>query len=93
LLNDHGVRDRLHPQESHMDTHRGARLTVKLRLLSEPSLWCWEIVDTADGTAVESSWATNWTGYKSSPEALRAGIIRLTDLTRQAVFLFEVAVH
>ena len=27
------------------------------------------------------------------PEALRAGIIRLTDLTRQAVFLFEVAVH
>jgi len=46
-----------------------------------------------DGTAVESSWATNWTGYKSSPEALRAGIIRLTDLTRQVVFLFEVAVH
>ena len=65
-----------------MDTHRGARLTVKLRLLSEPSLWCWEIVDTADGTVVESSWATNWTGYKSSPEASRAGTIRLTDLTR-----------
>ena len=69
-------------QESRMDTRRGARLTVKLRLLSEPSLWCWEIVDTADGTVVESSWATNWIGYKSSPEALGAGIMRLTDLTR-----------
>jgi len=56
-------------------------------------VWCWEIVDTADGTVVESSWATHWTDYNSSPEALRAGIIRLTDLTRQAVFLFEVAVH
>jgi len=32
-------------------------------------------------------------GYNSSPEALRAGIIRLTDLTRPSVFLFEVAVH
>ena len=63
-------------------TCRCARLTVKLRLLGEPSLWCWEIVDAADGAVVESSWATNWTGYKSSPEALRAGIRRLTDLTR-----------
>jgi len=76
-----------------MDTRRRARLTVQLRLVSEPILWCWEIVDTADGTVVESSWATHWTDYNSSPEALRAGIIRLTDLTRQAVFLFEVAVH
>ena len=65
-----------------MDIRRSARLTVKLRLLSEPSLWCWEIVETGDGTVVESSWATNWTGYKSSPEALQAGIMRLTDLIR-----------
>jgi len=80
LLNDHGVGHRLYRQESRMDTRRGERLTVQLRLLSEPILWCWEIVDTADGTVVESSWATHWTGYNSSPEALRAGIIRLTDL-------------
>ena len=64
-----------------MDTRRGTGLAVKLRLLSEVSLWCWEIVDTADGTVVESSWATDWIGYKSSPEALRAGIMRLTALT------------
>jgi len=67
-------------QESRMDTRRGARLTVRLVLLSEPSLWCWEIVDTADGAIVESSWTTDWTGYESSPEALRAGIMRLTAL-------------
>jgi hypothetical protein len=65
-----------------MDTRRDARLTVKLRLLSDPSLWCWKIVDVADDTVVESSWATNWTGYTSSPEAFGAGIRRLTDLTR-----------
>ena len=63
-----------------MDTHQGAQLTVRLVLLGEPSLWCWEIVDTADGAIVESSWATDWTGYKSSPEALRAGIMRLAAL-------------
>jgi len=60
-----------------MDTHQGEQLTVRLVLLGEPSLWCWEIVDTADGAIVESSWAT---GYTSSPEALRAGIMRLTTL-------------
>ena len=65
-----------------MDTRRGPRLTVNVRLLGEPSLWCWDIVDTADGTVVESSWATNWIGYQSSPEALRAGIMRLTALIR-----------
>ena len=63
-----------------MHTHRGAQLTVRLVLLSEPSLWCWEIIDTAAGAIVENSWTTNWTGYKSSPEALRAGITRLTAL-------------
>ena len=40
-----------------MDTHQGEQLTVRLVLLGEPSLWCWEIVDTADGAIVESSWA------------------------------------
>ena len=65
-----------------MDIHRGERLMVKVNLLGEPCLWCWEIVDTGDGTLVESSWATEWMGYESSREALRAGIMRLTDLTR-----------
>lgn len=66
-----------------MDIHRGERLTVKVRLLGQPCLWCWEIVDTADGALIESSWATDWTAYGSSREAMRAGVMRLTDLTRR----------
>jgi len=58
------------------------RLTVKVHLLPEPCLWCWEIVDVENGDLVENSWATEWTGYASSREALQAGIVRLTDLTR-----------
>ena len=59
-----------------MDIHRGERLTVKVRLLGQPCLWCWEIVDTADGALIESSWATDWTAYGSSREAMRAGLPR-----------------
>jgi hypothetical protein len=61
---------------------RGERLMVKVDLLGEPCLWRWEILDTADGTLIESSWAAEWTGYESSREALRAGTTRLTELTR-----------
>ena len=60
------------------------RLTVKAHLLGEPCLWCWEIVDVEYDALVESSWATEWTGYASSREALRAGIMRLTNLTRSS---------
>src|SRR2546427_2590454 len=67
-----------------MDIPRLERLTVKVHLLGEPCLWCWEIVDVEDDALVESSWATEWTGYASSREALRAGIMRLTNLTRSS---------
>jgi len=67
-----------------MDTHPDGRLTVKINLMTAPFLWRWEIVDTEDGTLVESSWATEWTGYESSQEAWRAGILRLTELTRRS---------
>ena len=60
------------------------RLTVNVHLLGEPCLWCWEIVDVEDGALVESSWATEWTGYASSREASEAGVMRLTDLTRSS---------
>src|SRR2546426_6864645 len=67
-----------------MDIPRLERLTVKVHLLGEPCLWSWEIVDVEDDALVESSWATEWTGYASSREALEAGAIRLTDLTRSS---------
>jgi len=60
------------------------RLTVNVHLLSEPCLWSWEIVDAEHGSVVESSWATEWTGYTSPREALQAGVIRLTNLTRSS---------
>lgn len=60
------------------------RLTVQVHLLGEPPLWGWEILDAEAGTLVESSWAMEWTGYPSSREALRAGLVRLTDLTRDS---------
>ncbi len=64
-----------------MDPHPAERMTVKVNLLSESCLWCWEIVDTRDGTLIESSWAKDWTGYESSHEAWGAGILRLNELS------------
>jgi len=67
-----------------MDIHQGERLAVKVHLLGDPCLWCWEIVDTEDGTLIESSWATEWTAFESAREALRAGTMRVIDLTRSS---------
>ena len=47
------------------------RVTVEVRLLPDPCLWCWEIRD-AQGGLVESSWANHWTAYPSREEALAA---------------------
>lgn len=45
-------------------------VTVRVRLLPDPPLWCWEIVDRS-GLVVESSWARDWSAYRSAQEALR----------------------
>jgi len=37
------------------------RLLAQARLLSDPPLWCWEIVDARSGAVVESSWESEWT--------------------------------
>jgi hypothetical protein len=66
-----------------MDPQPAERLMIKVNLLSEPCLWCWEIIDTADGSLVESSWATEWTGYESSYEAWGAGTLRRNELRRR----------
>lgn len=55
-------------------------LTVEVRLLPDPCLWCWEIRDAERGDLVESSWAGEWTAYDSADEAYRAGRRRLTRL-------------
>ena len=52
---------------------------VRARLLSEPMLWCWELIDRG-GTVIQSSWAVEWTAYGSRDEALAAGRARLAAL-------------
>ncbi len=64
-----------------MDPPPAERLTVRVNLMSEPCLWCWEIVDAKSGTLIESSWAAEWAGYASSHEAWSAGILRLNKLS------------
>lgn len=58
-----------------------AAFDLNVRLLAEPCLWCWEIVDRYHGGAlVQSSWASEWTAYDTREEALRAGCERLSEL-------------
>ena len=65
-----------------MTRHSGARLTVQATLLSDPPLWCWEIVDATNGALVESSWQTRWEAYASPGEALRRAGPELRRLSR-----------
>jgi hypothetical protein len=53
-------------------------LKVRVRLLDEPALWCWELVDPVSGTIRENSWTSEWEAYASPEEALRAATAHLT---------------
>lgn len=59
-----------------------ARLTAQTRLLPDPPLWCWEIVD-ARGAVLASSWESEWSAYPSSDEALRRATPTLRAMTRR----------
>jgi hypothetical protein len=52
-------------------------LYLKVRLLDEPALWCWEIADRRSGRVVLSGWEATWTAYQSRAEATKAGIEQL----------------
>jgi hypothetical protein len=58
------------------------RLCARVRLLSDPPLWTWEIVEATTGTVVESSWESEWRAYPSAAEALRQAAPALSRLTR-----------
>ena len=66
-----------------MDRARERQLSVKVRLMTEPCLWRWEICDAKRGEIVDNSWTCEWMAYDSPEEALRAGRQRLTSLTRR----------
>jgi len=65
-----------------MTRQNTARLTAQTRLLPDPPLWCWEIVDASSGAVVASSWQTEWNAYSSSDEALREATPALLAMTR-----------
>ena len=47
-------------------------LKVRVRLLPEPCLWCWEIVDAVSGDLIECSWDTEWCDYPTGEEEAAA---------------------
>ena len=66
-----------------MQSTRGERFTVAVRLMSEPCLWRWEICAPQDGLVVANSWTSEWMAYETPDEAFRAGQARLTSLTHR----------
>jgi hypothetical protein len=53
---------------------------IRVRLLAEPCLWLWEIVDS-DRRVIESSWAGDWVAFATRAEAVAAGARRLAERT------------
>jgi hypothetical protein len=53
------------------------RVSLHVRLLPEPGLWCWEIRDVAEGRLLGSSWEDEWTGFETAGAAWAAGRARL----------------
>ena len=66
-----------------MHEARQQRLSLEVRLMSEPCLWRWDIRDRDGGEIVASSWAGDWMAYESVEEAERAGRQRLISLRRR----------
>ena len=66
-----------------MPTQLKDRHTVRVRLLSLPCMWCWEIRSEAEGELVESSWVREWMAYDSYEAALKAGEARLAQLVSE----------
>ena len=58
------------------------RFLVRAEWMAEACLWAWEIVDTDRGDVVENSWTASWTGYQAADDAVRAGLTRLAEMSR-----------
>jgi hypothetical protein len=51
---------------------------VRIRLMNEPALWCWEVVEPRTGSIVESSWDARWEAWDSREDAIAAARRTLT---------------
>lgn len=47
------------------------QVMLRVRLLPDPPLWCWELVGE-DGAVRDGSFCREWAAYRSPEEALRA---------------------
>ena len=55
---------------------------LRVRLLADPCLWCWEIVARRrEHLVLHSSWASDWAAYETVAEALAAGRARLAEFS------------
>ena len=66
-----------------MPLAREQQLSVEVRVMTEPCLWRWEIRNPERGEVIDGSWTREWMAYDSPEEAFRAGLQRLTSLTRR----------
>ena len=57
-----------------------APLTVMVRFVDEPALWCWEITDRASQEVVRGGWPDEWMGYRTREEACEAGLETLDGM-------------
>lgn len=55
-------------------------LTVNVRFVDEPALWCWEISDRASEEVVRGGWSDEWVGYRTREEACAAGLETLDGM-------------
>jgi hypothetical protein len=62
---------------------RKERFEVRVDLLAEPCLWCWEIRDPKTKRVVANSWTHDWMAYETSNDALRAVAARLGSMARK----------
>jgi hypothetical protein len=74
-----------------MTSRDDSRFTARARLLTDPPLWCWEIVDVGSGAVVASSWQNEWQAYTSPREALRQALPALARLGARVTRLARVS--
>jgi hypothetical protein len=58
-------------------------LGVRIRLLPDPPLWSWEIVDDRTQRVVRSSWNDDWVAYETREAAAHAARALLGVATRR----------
>jgi hypothetical protein len=53
---------------------------VGVHLMSDPSLWYWNVVDSGTGGIPEGCWSTHWAAFEFREDARAAGWRRLAIL-------------